>query len=453
MIKIILFIVLVSSSLFSKYITIATGESTGSYYKYGKLISKNIFKNNAKVLATTGSVDNMLLVAEGKADIAFVQADALEMLDMFYKHSNKKASDLIEVIGTLYPETLHIIVDKNSGITSLKDLNGKVMSSGGYKSGSSVTASYIENEFDIQFSKVVSTPIAKGLELLKKREIDVLFYVAKSPSLLLKKYKNIKLLDVTKKITNNSYIQKTVVKKGNYRFLDKDLHTYKVNSLVITKKGFKDIKKVAKYFNISPTNNKLTSKSNSHSVFDIPKNVLTKYTNVYGNRALVRMNFIDTHLESLKKEKTLTQLKEVNEIVNRLQYDTDLNVWKNKDVWTTPLQSLGTGLVDIEEYALIKYLFLTQIGIDPKKLKLIQKDKSFKFKGENNNKNITLAYFHKKNKPPVILDYTKSKKHIYKYKNQFKYNYVEKSNSKAWEKIFKDNFNHKDAEIIMSRLK
>ncbi|MDC0933110.1 TAXI family TRAP transporter solute-binding subunit [Arcobacteraceae bacterium] len=454
MIKIILSIALLVSSLFAEDITIATGEKSGSYYKYGELISKNIFKNKAKVLNTTGSVDNMLLVADGIVDVAFVQADALEMLDIFYKSSNKKTSDLVEIVGKLYAETLHIIVDKNSGIKNLKNLNGKVMSAGGQKSGSSVTASYIENEFDIQFSRVVSASIENSLRLLKQKKVDVIFYVSKSPSDLLKRYDNIKLLNVDKEITNNKHIKRTIVKKNNYRFLEKDLHTYSVDSLVIVKKGFKDMKKISKYFNMSAsTENTSNAKNSNKLVFKIPINVLTNYTNLYGNRALVRMNFIDAHLSRLKNEKTLVKLKEVNEIVNRLKYDSDLNVWKKKNKWATPLQSLGTGLADIEEYALIKSLFLTKIGINPKKLKLIQKDIPFNFNGEKNSKNITLAYFHKANKAPVILDYTEGAKSIYKYKNQFKYNFVKKSEGKTWNKILKNNFNSKDAEIIMSRLK
>jgi len=454
MYKIILLLAVFITGVFSQSITIATGEQSGSYYKYGQLISKNIFSDKAKVLSTTGSVDNMLLVADGIADVAFVQADALEMLDIFYKDSDKRAADLVEVVGELYAETLHIIVHKDSDIKTIDDLNGKVMSSGGKKSGSSVTASYIENEFDIQFSKVVSASIANSLSLLKQGKIDVIFYVAKSPSSLLKKFNDIRLIEANKKVTNNKHIKRTVVNKNNYRFLEKDLNTYSVNSLVIAKKGFKDMKKIAKYFNINPSKqNSLSSKKEAQSVLHIPVDVLTKYTNLYGNRALVRMNFIDSHLERLKNEKTLVKLKEVNEIVNRIIYDTDLNVWKSENKWATPLQSLGTGLADIEEFALIKYLFLTKIGIDPKKLKLVQKDVPFKFKGKDNNKNITLAYFHKENKAPVILDYTKSKKHIYKYKEQFNYSIVNNSNDRVWKKIFDNNFNNKDANIIMSRLK
>ena len=88
--KIFFIMALFISILSSKEIIIATGEDSGNYYKIGKEINTTIYNNKAKVLKTSGSVENMLLVAKGKADVALVQADALAMLDIFYKVGQKK---------------------------------------------------------------------------------------------------------------------------------------------------------------------------------------------------------------------------------------------------------------------------------------------------------------------------------------------------------------------------
>ena len=145
---------------------IATGEKTGNYYKVGLELNQKLFDGKAKVITTSGSVENMLLIAEKKADVAIVQSDALAMLDIFYKQYNKKASDLVEILNEAYEETLHIIVNKKSKINTIEDLNGKTMVCGGKKSGNSVTAAYVEQNYNIEFGKTLELSIKEGLDLL-----------------------------------------------------------------------------------------------------------------------------------------------------------------------------------------------------------------------------------------------------------------------------------------------
>ena len=65
----------------SKFLSIATGGTGGVYYPYGGGLAKVLNENlpNARVTAevTAASVDNLKLIRDGRADIAFTLADTL----------------------------------------------------------------------------------------------------------------------------------------------------------------------------------------------------------------------------------------------------------------------------------------------------------------------------------------------------------------------------------------
>ncbi len=426
---------------------IATGEETGNYYKVGLELNKKMFNGKAHVIKTSGSVENMLLIAEKKADIAIVQSDALAMLDIFYKQYDKKANDLVEIINEAYEETLHIIVNKNSKIYSLQDLNGKTMVCGGKKSGNSVTAAYVEESYNINFGKILDLSIKKGLDLLEEGKIDVVFYVTRAPSSLLSKYHNIQLLEVSKKIENNPYIYTSILPKTTYTFLDKDLKTYGVKSLIIGKKDSNDIdtlKKIAQNINLQASHFYMIS---------LDTNTLITFNRRYGNKAIVRLDFLNSDLEKFNKDKILYKLVKVNDLVNKFHFLDDKTHWGKVNYWSTPLEFIGTGFGDTEEYALLKYLFLVKIGVSPNKLKIISLNKPLKTSSKESSKeNIALAYFNKKDSSPIILESRYGNNKIYQYKNNFKYSTLYKSESEVWNKIFKKNITKKELNKIFSTL-
>ena len=305
-------------------VTIATGSKSGNYYKIGKKLNKEVFNGKAKVINTAGSVENMLLVAEGKADIALVQSDALEMLDIFYNDSGKTSDDLVDVVGKLYTEAVHVIVRKDSPIELISDLDDTVMVSGGKQSGSTVTATFIENRHNISFKKIIDTSIKDGLKLLKQKKVDVVFYTSKAPASLIKNNKDIKLIGREYILTNNKHIKDLTLTKEIYSFLDDNLGVYGVDTVIITKKDFKDIGKIAKFLKIK--NFKLEAKKSKKpksKFISIPKEKLEIFTKRYGNRSILKLKYYNVHIEKLKNKKLSTQLNKVNELVNKVHFITD----------------------------------------------------------------------------------------------------------------------------------
>jgi predicted transglutaminase-like cysteine proteinase len=66
------------------------------------------------------------------------------------------------------------------------------------------------------------------------------------------------------------------------------------------------------------------------------------------------------------------QLNRVNDFFNRsIAFRTDLQQWQQQDYWATPLETLGVGAADCEDYTIAKYITLLKLGVPGDKLRLI----------------------------------------------------------------------------------
>jgi len=125
-------------------LTIATGGTGGVYYPLGgglaDLISENIEGYSATVTETNASVDNMFLIADGDADIAFslgdTAADAVAGTGADFEGEPIEACALAEI----YNNFTQLVASSGSGVTTVEDLRGKRVSLGSPGSGTEVTA-------------------------------------------------------------------------------------------------------------------------------------------------------------------------------------------------------------------------------------------------------------------------------------------------------------------------
>ncbi len=66
------------------------------------------------------------------------------------------------------------------------------------------------------------------------------------------------------------------------------------------------------------------------------------------------------------------KLEEVNDFFNlRLRFTDDLELWQLPDYWATPLETLGRGAGDCEDFSIAKYMTLKALGVDPARMRLI----------------------------------------------------------------------------------
>ena len=127
----------------SRFLSIATGGTGGVYYPYGgglaKVLNESLPNVRATAEVTAASVDNLKLIRDGRADIAFTLADTLADAiggrGAFEGRAVPAAS-----LAVLYSNYTHLVSTSGSGITSLAGLRGKVVSTGAAGSGTEVMA-------------------------------------------------------------------------------------------------------------------------------------------------------------------------------------------------------------------------------------------------------------------------------------------------------------------------
>jgi uncharacterized protein len=127
----------------ARFLSIATGGTGGVYYPYGgglaKVLNENLPGVRATAEVTAASVDNLKLIRDRRADIAFVLADTLADAvagrGPFEGRPVPAAS-----LAVLYSNYTHIVTTAASGISSIADLRGKTVSTGSPGSGTEVIA-------------------------------------------------------------------------------------------------------------------------------------------------------------------------------------------------------------------------------------------------------------------------------------------------------------------------
>src|SRR5476651_29032 len=103
-------------------IFVASGPTAGVYYPLGgglaDVLTKYMPNLNATAGTTDGSMANLLLIGQGKADIGFTMADAVWDA---YKGQQKFQDKPIPVraLMVLYPNRMHIVTVEGTGINKM----------------------------------------------------------------------------------------------------------------------------------------------------------------------------------------------------------------------------------------------------------------------------------------------------------------------------------------------
>ncbi len=127
---------------------IFTGGTGGVYYPLGTKLAEMLNKYSGgriKATASTSgaSVANARALAQGDANLIFIQNDiAFYAYKGIYMFEGSRV-EVIRGVAVLYPEIIQIVVRADSGIRSLRDLEGKIVAVGAPGSGTAVEAEII----------------------------------------------------------------------------------------------------------------------------------------------------------------------------------------------------------------------------------------------------------------------------------------------------------------------
>jgi TRAP transporter TAXI family solute receptor len=162
-----------------QFINVLTGGTSGVYYPLGvaigKIYSDKIPNVKTQVQATKASVENLILLQQGRGEIAFALGDSLKAAWDGDEEAGFKAKlDKLRVIGAIYPNYIQIVATAESGIKTLADLKGKSLSVGAPKSGTELNSRAILAAAGLSYKdlgKIEYLPFAESVDLMKNRQL------------------------------------------------------------------------------------------------------------------------------------------------------------------------------------------------------------------------------------------------------------------------------------------
>ena len=101
----------------------------------------------------------------------------------------------------------------------------------------------------------------------------------------------------------------------------------------------------------------------------------------------------------------VTRLRTLNDFFNRrILFREDKEAWNQVDYWASPLESLGRGQGDCEDYAIAKYFSLLAVGVPVAKLRLVYVRAQIGGPQGVVQAHMVLAYYATPGAEPLILD-------------------------------------------------
>lgn len=96
------------------------------------------------------------------------------------------------------------------------------------------------------------------------------------------------------------------------------------------------------------------------------------------------------------------KLRRVNDFFNRrIRFQDDVVVWRLPDYWASPLEFLGQGSGDCEDYAIAKFHSLIELGVERTKLRMIYVRATL---GGAQVAHMVLGYYASPGAEPLVLD-------------------------------------------------
>ncbi|MEN9221949.1 MAG: TAXI family TRAP transporter solute-binding subunit [Thermostichus sp. BF3_bins_97] len=154
----------------SYVLQLATGSSTGEYYAFGQALATVVSRHHPHiridVLETEGSVQNIELVRDNKAQLALIQSDTPVRMP-------------VQAVSFLFPEFFHLLARPEANIESVADLAGKRIAlmpigSGSYSLFWPLVAHYNLGPEDFQAQPMGVEP---AYAALRQGEVDALFRI------------------------------------------------------------------------------------------------------------------------------------------------------------------------------------------------------------------------------------------------------------------------------------
>jgi TRAP transporter TAXI family solute receptor len=229
--------------------SIVTGGTGGVWYPLGGaiggVIGKNVPNTDATSEATTAAIDNLKLLAAGKAGMAFAY-DYHAVWANEGKIAALGKKQPVRVALSFYEQPLHIVTKEGTGIKTVMDLRKRRVSVGAPNSGTEEQADYVLKALGIDWNKDFTREklgASESVAALKDGKIDAFFWSGAVPTssiIDLSSTPGLKMVllpvagETSDKImkANPAVFHKTAFAKGIYSAVDKDVETIGITAVV-----------------------------------------------------------------------------------------------------------------------------------------------------------------------------------------------------------------------------
>jgi TRAP transporter TAXI family solute receptor len=235
------------------FINVLTGGTSGVYYPLGvaigKIYSDKIPGVKTQVQATKASVENLILLQQGRGEIAFTLGDSLKAAwEGDAEAGFKTKLDRLRTIGAIYPNYMQIVATADSGIKTLADLKGKSLSVGAPKSGTELNSRAILAAAGLSYrdiGKIEYLPFAESVDLMKNRQLNA---TLQSAGLGVASLKDLSTsTDITVVAVPKEVVDKigppfvpVIIPANTYAGQDKDVPTAAVINYLVTSSAVSD---------------------------------------------------------------------------------------------------------------------------------------------------------------------------------------------------------------------
>ncbi len=238
----------------TKRLTMATGGTSGVYFPLGGAISQVLTNKSNGALsitaqATGASGENMRLTQANEVDLAIVQNDVAHSAYNGLEPFKKKLGD-VRAIARLYPEYLHVVASKDSGVKTLADFKGKKVSVGARGSGNEVNCRQMFGFYGLNYDNIkpIFLPYGETADQFKDRALDGFVFTIGTPNPAIQDITTAQEvvfvpLDGAKSdeiVAKFPYLVKDAIPANTYRGQTQPVPTLSVQAILVVNKDMPD---------------------------------------------------------------------------------------------------------------------------------------------------------------------------------------------------------------------
>lgn len=139
---------------------------------------------DTSVQSTGASVENLTLIQDGGAELAFTQGDAVDQALAGEGAFEGKTIDSLPVVANLYNQYVQLVTIEGSGIETIDDLKGKAVSVGDQNSGVELNARTVVDAYGLSYDDFDADylPYGEAIDQMRNGQLEAAFVTSGLPN-------------------------------------------------------------------------------------------------------------------------------------------------------------------------------------------------------------------------------------------------------------------------------